>query len=92
MSEQAIQTAVVKHARRAGVLARKLDFGQGWPDFMFLHSGRVLFIEFKRPGERPTPLQVHMHTLLQLAGFRVCTVDDVDIGVTLVDNFKENKT
>lgn len=89
MRESGIQGDVAKYARKQGVLARKLGFGEGWPDFMFLYKGRVMFIEFKKPGEKPEPLQLHMHGLLRLAKFDVHVVDDVDTGVSLIDKFKE---
>lgn len=90
MSESTIQLGTVKYARKSGVIARKLGFGEGWPDYMFLSKGRTLFIEFKRPGEKPTPIQNHMHELLRLAGFVVIVIDDIEAGVTAIDQFKEN--
>src|SRR5688572_11363447 len=67
--ESKIQEAVVLYARARRVIARKLDFGEGWPDYLFLFNGRVLFIEFKRKGEEPQPLQVYTHSILRGAGF-----------------------
>src|SRR5690606_14277269 len=55
-------------ARRAlqelGVFSIKIAAAQetGYPDRLFLiPGGRPLFIEFKRPGERPTPRQRLIH-------------------------------
>jgi hypothetical protein len=85
IKEKDIQSKVVDYARKAGCIARKLDFGQGWPDYLFLFNGQVLFIEFKRPGEKPKPLQLHVHKLLESHGFVVQVVNTVDEGTWFVD-------
>lgn len=54
---------------------------------MLLHRGRVLFVEFKRPGEKPTPLQVYVHDHLRQHDFQVELVDDAATGISLVDLF-----
>lgn len=58
--ESTIEDRVVKWAKGRGILARKMN-GLGnasWPDRMFvLPNGVVAFVELKRPGEEPTPLQ-----------------------------------
>jgi hypothetical protein len=87
MRERDIQGKVVGYARRQGVIARKLDFGAGWPDYMFLHMGEVLFIEFKQPGEKPKPLQQFVHGLLRNHDFKVRVVDDVTTGMDWIDQF-----
>ena len=89
MRESSIQSIVAKHARSHGVLARKLSFGEGFPDFVFLYAGRVLFIEFKKPGEKPTPLQEHVGQLLRNKGFQVEVVDDVDKGLNILRQWRE---
>lgn len=66
----------MKDAKDAGFLSRKLN-GMGhaaWPDRMFLHHGRVFFVEFKRPSGVLTPLQFHMHKLLREHHMDVYTV------------------
>ncbi len=55
---------------------------RGWPDRMLLWrgkdgSGHLLFIEWKRPGEVPRPLQKHIHKIIQRTGFEVFTYDNV---------------
>ena len=49
-------------------LQLNLHFDAGWPDRIFLiPGGRPLFMEFKRPGEFPRPLQYQrLETLVQL--------------------------
>jgi hypothetical protein len=87
MLESALQGKVVLHARAKGVLARKLDFGMGWPDVMFLYEGRVLFIEFKNLEGSLTKLQRHVHAELENHGFHVAVIRTVEDGVTLIDNW-----
>ncbi len=41
----------------------------GWPDHIFVGpKGRLKWIEFKKPGEPPTPLQDYIHGLLRGLG------------------------
>ena len=85
--EAAIQSKVVRFARENRVIARKLSFGEGWPDYLFLYSGTVLFIEFKSPGAKPEPLQRHIIGLLRAAGFQVEVVDNVVNGKAIIRRF-----
>jgi VRR-NUC domain. len=52
--------------------------GRGIPDRLVLLPGRPLFIEFKRPGGKPTPLQLHVHEKLRKLGYAVEVHDDAD--------------
>jgi hypothetical protein len=72
-------------ARVYGVEAMKLsiDGQNGWPDRMFLiPGGRPLFIEFKKPGEEPEPLQKKRHRYLRKQGYHVevCTTFNTALG------------
>jgi hypothetical protein len=60
-------------------LQLNLHFDAGWPDRMFLiPGGRPLFMEFKRPGSVPRPLQYQrLESLVQL-GY----LESVDAGWT----------
>lgn len=69
---EGVQNPTVKWARARGVLAVKLQ-GAGnrsRPDFMFLiPGGKVVFMEFKRPGAKPEPLQTHTYKQFKNLGF-----------------------
>lgn len=71
--ESAIVGMISKHLRRRGWLVHKNHGGPmvapGWPDLICIKAGRVVFLEVKRPGERPTKIQEHV--LGQLAGQQV---------------------
>jgi hypothetical protein len=41
----------------------------GWPDHIFIGTkGRWKWVEFKEPGEEPTPIQLYIHKLLRSLG------------------------
>lgn len=82
--ESAIQSDVVAYARSYGIIAKKMDKGEGWPDYMFIGRGRVLFIEFKAPGERPSPAQVTMKHILEDNGITVFVVDNAEKGKDII--------
>jgi hypothetical protein len=46
------------------------------PDrIVLLPGGSMAFVEVKRPGEKPRPLQVARHGLLRGLGFKVFVLD-----------------
>lgn len=85
--ERDIQARTVSYARAKGCLARKLDFGQGWPDYMILHHGELLFMEFKTAKGHVTPLQQHIHAELRKRGFEVLVIRDIELGILAIEKF-----
>lgn len=89
--EASIQRAVVKYARDRGVVAIKMSTSgprgaAGWLDFLFLYpTRRCLWIEFKRPGGRVTPLQAKRIEQLRGLGWEPHVVDDVSEGCGLIN-------
>jgi len=86
-SETSIQTKVKNYAKKKGWIAIKLSTptSRGWPDFQFLKSGRVFFIEFKAPDEQPSEYQDHIIKILQLQKFSVYVVDNVETGKSIIN-------
>jgi len=87
MRESTIEQAVCAYAKSKGCLSLKLA-GQnqkGQPDRMFLHQGRVLFVEFKAPGKRPTALQARWLDRLADHTFHTACCDDIAAGKRLID-------
>lgn len=86
--EKSIENAVVQYAKKKDIEAVKLN-GMGkrsHPDRMFLGwRGKILFIEFKRKGETPTPLQLHLHTRWWNLGHKVYVIDNVEDGKAIID-------
>lgn len=84
--EDVIETTVCNKAERAGYLVRKVQ----WPgrraamDHIFAKNGRVVFIEFKTPGEEPDPLQKREIARWRKAGVEVYVIDNVAEGLRIL--------
>lgn len=76
MLESTIQRKTKERLEKKGWLVIKLiqTTMNGIPDLIALKNGIVIFIEIKRPGEKPTRLQVYVHNLLRNAGFKVLVI------------------
>ena len=75
------KSACAKAFQRYGVRSFKMNGPgrRGNPDRLFYWRERnLLFIEFKRPGEEPEPLQLHVHHILRDCGFQVEVCDNVE--------------
>ncbi len=88
VSESYIQKHVCNYARKNGWIVFKFasPAQKGVPDCLFIKSGRVLFVEFKKPGAKPTKLQAHTHEIMRGAGARVYVIDDVVEGKELFND------
>lgn len=82
MRERNIENRVVQYAKKhLGAMVRKLNgFGfNHWPDRLVLMPRCPdLYIEFKKPGEKPTPMQAKIHTDLRTQGREVWVEDNAD--------------
>jgi hypothetical protein len=59
------------------ILKLNLHGRRGWPDRLIMWEGQhLVFIEFKRPGEEPRPLQAYVHNIIIRLGFKVLTYDN----------------
>ena len=63
----------------------------GDPDRLFLHKGKLLLIEMKRPGGVCTPLQLQRHAEWRAAGATVVVVSDVAAGRATLLQFFDGK-
>lgn len=59
----------------------------GVPDRMLLSpiGGKTIFVELKRPGEVPTPLQLAWHKVLRKRGFEVWVTDSFQMFKDYID-------
>ena len=59
---------------------------RGWPDRLLLWPNRgVMFIEFKRPGQKPRKLQEFVHAAIRRLGFVVEVHDNVSRAVAAIE-------
>lgn len=81
MLERRIEAALVRAVLNAGGLAMKWTSPghPGVPDrIVFLPGGRVVLVELKAPGKKPTPLQAKTHEALRALGMTVLVIDSME--------------
>lgn len=89
--EKKIEEKVNDYAKKFGIEVYKFSSPNraAVPDRMFVYpNGTVLFIEFKREGEKPTVPQLREHARLRGQNVPVYVVDNVQDGVILIDHFR----
>lgn len=67
----------------------KFEGAKGWPDRIVtwgLPDGpaHLIWIEWKRPGEQPRPLQKHIHKMLRGMGHDVRVYDDLYLALDAI--------
>lgn len=69
--ESVIQRNIIKRYEAEGYLVIKIGLCNlnGFPDLMLLKDGKAIFVEVKRPGQQPRPLQEYRLKQLRDAGF-----------------------
>lgn len=79
LREKDIESACKAKARRLGWLVRKYSspHNSAVPDDLFIKGGRVIFVEFKAPGKKPTELQAEEIKKMREAGATVYVVDSI---------------
>lgn len=85
--EIGIEMPVVKAAEKAGYFVRKVSWvgRRSAPDRVFSRRDRgTVWIEFKRPGERPTTAQSLEHERMRSAGMEVHYCDSIDDAMRLL--------
>lgn len=93
-SEKTIEAYLVSEVRRRGGLCLKYSnpAEAGYPDRLVILPREVCFIELKRKGEKPRPLQVSRMNLLRALGANAFVCDckaDVDAFMRAYDESKE---
>lgn len=89
MLEKDVEREVCKYAEGKGLLQYKFSSPAhaGVPDRLFIVGvGQVFFIEFKRKGGVPTPLQVREAGKIISRGVRCYLVDGVEEGKEIINN------
>ena len=84
MRESKIEEDLCIWAKSQGIIVIKIatrgGAQRGVPDRVFLKDGKLCFIEMKRPGETPEPLQEWWLEKLCTEGFHATYCDDIDRG------------
>lgn len=75
--ESVIQSSLIKKYESQGYLVVKLILTNksGIPDLLLLKDGKASFVEVKREGQKPRPLQQFRIKELREKGFEVEVVD-----------------
>lgn len=70
--ESKIQARIIKRLESEGYYVVKLILTNknGIPDLLVLKDGKAFFVEVKRPGEKPRPLQEYRMQELTALGFK----------------------
>lgn len=89
--EKDIETPFVAwcHSKK-GVRCRKLklETEQGFPDrTVFLPTGKTLYVEFKKPGEKASFHQYRWNKFLNDNGFPAIITDDLNEAKTFVESW-----
>lgn len=82
--ESKLEQLVSSWAKAAGFLSIKMRLigSIGFPDRLFVgQEGRIFFVEFKRLGEKPRPVQEYWHRKLRERGVTVYVVDNYETGI-----------
>lgn len=87
MLEKTVEGKTVKRAKQLGWWSCKLTSPtySGITDRMFIKDGRVVFVEFKRPDEKPRKLQEVVMRDMRKHGAEVYVIDTVESGYELFE-------
>ena len=80
MRERELERKLVQTVKVMGGIAPKFTSPgfDGMPDrLILLPDGKLAFVEVKRKGKKPKPLQEARHGMLQRLGFKVFVLDQV---------------
>lgn len=78
MREKSVETYLRDRLRKAGGAAMKWvsPGNNGVPDrIVIMPGGRIVFVELKAPGKKPTALQLHQQNRLRALGCDVRVID-----------------
>lgn len=88
MKESKIESYLVQQVKKIGGKAIKMvpTFENGIPDRQVLFKGRTIFVELKRSGEKPRPLQIEFMKQLEAHGFETRVIDSREQVDSLIEN------
>jgi len=91
--EKTDEERTVQWAERNGWVVEKVKFANaGYPDRVFIAiEGLIVFIEFKRLGEKPEPLQYHRLKVLNDRGLIATWTDNYDDAIAFLSKVLSDK-
>lgn len=95
LKEKDVQGPCVAKARSRGWWARKFSSQPGntsVPDYIFGKCGKIFFVEFKRPGGKPTKLQLEEHKKMRAVGLDVYVCDSQETFNQILENEEDRAT
>jgi len=89
MLEKEIEKKVCDYAKKFDWVTFKFvsPSNRGVPDRIFMRQHKMMFIEFKAKGKKPTNLQNLVAQTISKTGFEVFVVDNVDQGKGIIDAY-----
>lgn len=87
MKESALERKVVAYCRKNALLCYKFvsPGNRGVPDRLIVAKGKVLFLELKKKGKKPSPLQEHEMMLLRGQGVSATDADSFSEARWIID-------
>lgn len=78
--EKSIEKAGCDFAFKRGWFEVKLvsPSRRAWPDRFYARNGRIILVEWKRPGDEPTEQQAKLHKELRGYGVEVHWLDNIE--------------
>lgn len=91
--ESTVERKIRLYAELRGCLCYKFSSpgNTSVPDRIICYKGRVLFLELKRPGEKPTSKQFFTINKMREHGLLATWTDSVDGGKQIVADFIDEK-
>ena len=89
ISESALEKKVVAHCKARELLTYKFSSPahRGVPDRIIMGGCKVMFLELKRPGQKPTPLQERELSRIRNAGVHAVWAPSFELAAQFVDDF-----
>ena len=88
MLEKDLERKVVAYAKSKGVVCYKFASpgNRGVPDRILISpKGNICFLELKRPGQKPTALQLHVIDTLRKQNANAGWVNDLSVAKSVID-------
>ncbi|MGH4125614.1 MAG: VRR-NUC domain-containing protein [Clostridium sp.] len=93
MQEAVIEKRLIKEVKKIGGKALKFVSPgmSGVPDrIVILPHGKIIFVELKAPGEKPSPMQEYRAKQFRALGFDVRCIDSVEGIMELIKEVRGN--